>query len=312
MNCCNEDCLLNKLDNLIEKNKINFCDYKITDEEIVESVFKHLNKENIICLLLRGSYANDRYNPYSDIDVVVIERIVNNTELSFYDKKGFKYHLNIFDESFLISSNDKHIYRFYYGMKKIYDPYNVCDKLINDIENYEIYNCSKIVKQNNEGRDYLYRLLEYVDGDNEALSIFVKAKILKESPAFLSNYNGFNLIGFKTTIDCLIRDNYNLALIYAKALDKKAGKKELNEWLDAAFNELCGLNVLNLNFSTSKKSYEVFINKTSMYDLYNDYYYFIDYFRRLAPENTSVIEFYLDCIEKAPKLFNETRNLFKI
>ena len=307
-----ENYFINKLDYLISNNKAAFCDDKITDKQILNNVFKHLNIDNIICILLRGSFAQKRDNPYSDVDVVVIQKIVDKDSISFCDCKGRRYHLNIFDESFLISSYDKHIYRFYYGMKKIYDPYNVCDKLINDIKEYEVFNCSKIAKMNPEGKDYLYRLLEYVDSDDEILSIFVKAKILKESPAFLANYNGFNLIGFKTTIDCLIRDNYNLALIYGKALDKKSGKKELKEWLEAAFNGLCGIDVLNLDFSKSKKSHEVFINENSMYDLYNDYYYFIDYFRRLAPENTNLIDFYLDCANKYPKLFNKLRNLFKI
>lgn len=311
MNDYNEDYLIKKLDNLIEKNKTTFCDYEVSDNDIVINVFKYLKKDNVICMLLRGSYANNRNNPYSDVDVVVIEKIVDTNELSFHSDKGLRYHLNIFDESFLISGNDKHIYRFYYGMKKIYDPYNVCDKLINDIHNYEIYNCSKIVKENPEGKEYLYRLLKYLDKEDEILSIFVKAKILSEYPAFLANYNGFNLIGFKTTIDCLIRDNYDLALIYGKALDKNSHKKEIQEWLDASFNGLCGINVLNLDFSSSKKSYEVFVNGTSMYDLYNDYYYFIEFFRRLAKEKTSTIEFYLDCANNAPKLFNRLRNLFK-
>lgn len=312
MNDYNEDFLLNKLNNLIENNKTSFCDCIVTDKEIIDNVFQYLDKDNTICILLRGSFANGRNNPYSDVDVVAIEKIVDESELSFHDNKGLRYHLNIFDESFLVSNNDKHIYRFFYGMKKLYDPHNVCDKLINDIKDYEEYNCSKIIKQNKEGKDYLYRLLEYVDGENEVLSIFVKAKILRESPAFLSNYNGYNLIGFKTVIDCLLRDNYELALIFGKALDKDSGKKEIKEWLDAAFNGLCGINILNLDFSSSKKSYEVFINSTSMYDLYNDYYDFIDYFRRLAPEGTSVIYFYLDCASKAPKLFNKLRSLFKV
>ena len=307
-----EKYLLKKLDDLIENNKSSYCDYEITDKEITDEVFKHLDKNNIVCILLRGSFANNRNNPYSDVDAVAIVKTIDNEKLSFHNDRGIRYHLNIFDESFLISNNDKHIYRFYYGMKKIYDPYNVCDKLINDIKNYEIYNCSQIKKKNPEGKNYLYRLLEYLDSNDELLSIYVKAKILKESPAFLANYNGYNLIGFKTTIDCLIRDNYDLALIYGKALDKQSGKKELKEWLDAAFKDLCGLNVLDLDFSSSKKSYEIYVNGTSMYDLYNDYYYFIDYFRRLAPEGISAIDFYLTCIERAPKLLNRLRSLFEI
>ena len=307
-----EKYLLKKLDDLIEKNKSSYCDYEITDKEIIDEVFKHLDKNNIVCILLRGSFANNRNNPYSDVDAVAIVKTIDNEVLSFHNNKGIRYHLNIFDESFLISNNDKHIYRFYYGMKKIYDPYNVCDKLINDIKNYEIYNCSQIKKKNPEGKNYLYRLLEYLDSNDELLSIYVKAKILKESPAFLANYNGYNLIGFKTTIDCLIRDNYDLALIYGKALDKKSDKNQLKEWLDAAFDGLCGIDVLNLDFSASKKSYEIFINDTSMYDLYNDYYNFIDYLRRLAPENTSAIEFYFNCAKEAPNFFQYYRNLFKI
>lgn len=305
MNNYNDDFLLNKLNNLIENNKTSFCDYELKDEDVISSTFEYLNKDNIVCILLRGSFANNRYNPHSDVDVVVIVKKVEKTELSFHDDKGLRYHLNIYDESFLVSSNDKHIYRFYYGMKKIYDPYNVCDKLIDDIKNYEIYNCSKIDKENNEGKDYLYRLLEYMDRDDKLLSIFVKAKILRESPAFLSNYNGFNLIGFKTIIDCLIRDNFELALLYGKALDKKSGKKEIKDWLDAAFNDLCGLNVLNIDFSSSKKSYEVFINGTSMYDLYNDYYTFIDYLSICNTYNIPIYEFFIECSNKAPKFFNK-------
>lgn len=305
MNDYDDDFLLNKLDNLIQKNKTIFSDNELKDKDIIKDVFEHLSKDNIVCILLRGSLANNRYNQNSDADVVVIVKKVEKTELSFHNDKGLRYHFNIFDETFLMPNKDKHLYRFYYGMRKIYDPYNVCDKLINDIKEYEIYNCNKIIKQNPEGKDYLYRLLEYVDGGNELLSIFVKAKILRESPAFLSNYNGFNLIGFKTTIDCLIRDNYNLALIYAKALDKKSGKKELKEWLDAAFNGLCGINVLNQDFSSSKKSYEILVNGTSMYDLYNDYYNFIDYLNICNIYNIQTYKFFIECKDEAPKFFNK-------
>lgn len=304
MNEYKDESLINELNNLIESNKSSFCDYKPKDKDVIDITFKHLNKDNIVCILLRGSFANNRHNQNSDVDIVVIEKTIDINELTIHNN-GLRYHFDIFDESFFVSNNDKHIYRFYYGMKKVYDPYNVCDKLIDDIKEYEIYNCNKIEKQNPEGRDYLYRLLEYVDGDNELLSIFVKAKILRESPAFLSNYNGFNLIGFKTTIDCLIRDNYDLALIYAKALDKHSGKKELKQWLDAAFNGLCGINVLNLDFSSSKKSYEVFINGASMYDLYNDYYNFIDYLNICNIYNIPTYKFFIECKDKAPKFFNK-------
>lgn len=309
MNDYNDDYLLDRLNNLIEKNKTVFCDYKETDEEIIDNVFDHLDKDNIICILLRGSFACGRNNPHSDVDIVVIEKNIDKREISFNSHKGLKYHLNMHNESFLSSNNNKYIYSYYYGMRKLYDPYNVCDKLISDVKDYEIYSCSKIEKENTEGKDYLYRLLEYVDGDDKLLSIFVKAKILRESPAFLSNYNGFNLIGFKTTIDCLIRDNYDLALIYGKALDKKAGKKELKEWLDAAFNGLCGLNVLNLDFSSSKKSYEVFVNGTSVYDLYNNYYDFIDYLNIINTYGIPTYEFFIECSSKAPKFFNKILNL---
>ncbi len=305
MNSFNDDYLLDKLNNLIEKNKPVFCDYKVTDKEVADNVFKFVDKDNIVCMLLRGSFANGRNNPYSDVDVLVIVKNVDKNELSFRDDKGLRYHLNFFDKSFLVSNNDKHIYRFYHGMKKIYDPYNVCDKLINDVRKYVIYNCSKVKKENAEGKNYLYRLLEYVDKDDELLSMFVKAKILKESPVFLSNYNGFISLGTKTTIDCLIRDNYDLALIYSKALAKKAGKKELKEWLDAAFNGLCGLNLLDIDFSSSKKSYEVFVDGTSMYDLYNDYYDFIDYMNIINTYDMITYEFFVECSEKTPKFFNK-------
>ena len=301
----NDDFLLDKLNTLINNNKIDYCDHRITNKEIIDNVSKYLDKDNIICILLRGSFANNRNNPYSDVDIVVIVKNKEHNTLSFQSNEGHKYHLNIFDDSFLDSNTYKHIYRFFYGMKKIYDPYNKCDKLIDGIKEYEIYNCSKIIKENVERKDYLFQLLDYINEEDELLSIYVKAKILRESPAFLSNYNGFNLIGFKTIIDCLIRDNYDLALLYGKALDKKSGKKELKKWLDAAFNGLCGINVLNLNFSSSKKSYEVFINDSSMYDLYNDYYNFIDYLNIINTYEITTYEFFVECKEKAPKFFNK-------
>ena len=309
MNKINEDLLIEKLNNHIARNKTAFCNHEISNSEIVDNVFKHIDKDKNVCLLLRGSYANARNNSYSDVDVVAVQSDGNIDDVSFHDNNGVRYHTNVFNKTFLDVNNDKHVYRYYYGMKKIYDPYNVCDKLINDIKDYEIYNCSKVDKLNTEGRDYLYKLLEYVDCDDEVLSMFVKAKILRESPAFLANYNGFNLIGFKTTIDCLIRDNYKLALIYGKALDKKSGKKEIKKWLDEAFNGLCGLNVLNLDFSSSKKSYEIYINDISMYDLYSDYNNFIEYLKYLNPSGNSIYEFFDECNKKTPKLFNMLKSL---
>ena len=121
-----------------------------------------------------------RNSTKSDVDVVVIADSRDKDSMHFYDDNGVYYHLNIFTRSFLDVNHDSHICRFYYGMKKLYDKEGIADKLIEDIKDYEIYNCSLVEKQNPEGKAYLYDLLEYVDDEDTVLADYVKAKILRE------------------------------------------------------------------------------------------------------------------------------------
>lgn len=307
----NDDLLLNIINKYIDDTSSGYFDGIIDDTEILGNVYKHIDKNNINAVLLRGSRATNRNNPESDVDVVVLAKIVQPRSIIFKDSNRVRYNIRIFDDSFLNISFKTDDYRFFYGMRILLDKNGIGKKLIDRINEYERYVCSSLDKLNPEYKDYLYELLEFVEGEDELLSKFAKAKILYESPAYLARFNGYNLIGFKTIIDCLVRDNPDLANIYLKALSKDSKKQDIKDWIDSAFKDLCGIDVLNSDFNTCKKSYDLYINGKSMYCLYNDYYTFFKLLEHLRLYDLDKIDFLYEIKEKAPKLFNKLWSYIK-
>ena len=55
---------LEELNSLIENSKTSFCGHEIKNKDVLDNTFKYLDKDSIICVLLRGSFAHNRYNSY--------------------------------------------------------------------------------------------------------------------------------------------------------------------------------------------------------------------------------------------------------
>ena len=293
----NEKALLERLDEYKQEHSSAFYDKEITDEQMLSSLKEHIEFDNVITILLRGSRATGRNNPYSDVDIVVIKEKNSYQTITFKDINGVRYNIKICNKNFF---DNEHMLRFHYGMRILYGNKEIGEEIINKIQKYEEETCNSIVKKCPDHKKYLYELLEFIDDKDPITSAFAKAKLLSEYPAYLAHYNGFNLIGFKTIIDCLIRDNYPLACVYLKALNKKSTKEDLKELVDKSFDELCGINILDRNFKNCKKA-----NDIGIYKLYNDYSCFLELIDSLKPKDMLGIDFLLECNKKAPKLFNE-------
>lgn len=295
--------LLSRMDNRIWEKSSVCCVRRIGTDEIIRAAFQRTGCKSIRSVILRGSRATGRDNPYSDVDLLILSDDENRKiGASFKDKEGVRYSFQVFDmqetETVMVP-----IYRYFYAMKPIYDPQGDGQRLTDKINAAERLICEGIEKENNKYRDYLFRLSDYLDKTDPVTSAFVRAKILREFPAFLAAYNGFNLIGFKHTIDCLIRDNRELAMLYACALSRNAGKPEIDKLLESAFDGLCGLDVLNADFCKSEKSFQISIAGESMYRMYTRYADFMEMINSLKPADIEAVDFYLECRTQVPKVF---------
>lgn len=305
----NEEQTIKELDAYIEKQSSAFYDREISIKEILDQVNSHIKLKDVSAVLLCGSRATKRNNPLSDVDLLVIKNDPYNISESFRDKNGVRYHMNIREESYFNEDYAVCFLRFFYGMRPIYDPHGIGRSIVKKVLDYEIGLCSTIEKKNPERRTYLYKLLDLINDENTIIASFVKAKILREYPAFLASYNGFNLIGFKTTIDCLIRDNIKLAELDANALDKHSTKQDLTVLIDKSFDRLCGLDIFNLDFEHSPTAYDIAVGDSNMYCLYCDYDCFMNCLDHFRPDNASAANYYFECCINSPKLFEKLRSI---
>ena len=301
--------LLARLDDFRNKTASAYCDRPIGQEEILRNVFRHVDEGDVQAVMLRGSRATGRQNPYSDVDVAILQNIERKNYESFKAPDGVLYSLVSFGQAETGDLMLATYCRGYYGMKPIYDPEGAGKRFADRLDRTERAICAHIPKENPEYREYLYQLTDFLERTDEDTAIFVKAKLMREFPAFLAAYNGFNLIGYKNTIDCLIRDNRELALLYAAAMRREAGALEIRRLLDCAFQGLCGLNVLNTDFSHSEKANDIRIGGETMYHMYSRYTAFMEYMDELLPNGMEKADFFMQCKEKAPKLFEILRSL---
>ena len=299
--------LINRLNAYIEDNKSIFNNEKINDHQLIDFVYKHFDSNDIYSILLRGSCATGRQNPNSDIDLLVLYK-GNYKVINIHDN-NLRYHITLFNKSTKVNFDDPS-FRYYYGMKVIYDPIGIGKKMIDDMYQYELYKNAKLIKQDSKYKDYMYSLKSFIDDDNNIIqATYAKAKLLYNYPMLLSLYNGYTFIGDRPTIDCLIRDNYELSLIYANTLLKHSSAKDIEHLLDSSFNSLCNINPLDTNFDNSKKSFEVYIDNKTIYDLFSDYKDFFTYINYLKDINQTGLQYILECKEKIPELFNKLWNL---
>ena len=299
--------LISKLNAYNEDDKSVFNIEKINNEQLIDFVYKHINKDDICSILLRGSCATGRQNSKSDIDLLILYE-GNDNAIVVHDD-DLRYHITLFNKSIKINFEDSS-FRFYYGMKVIYDPFGIGKKMIDDIYQQIIFNNSKLIKQDPKYKEYMYKLKSFIDDeDNIIQATYAKAKLLYYYPILLSLYNGYIDIGPKAIIDCLIRDNYELSLIYAKALLKSSSVQDIEYLLDNSFNSLCNINTLDTNFDNSKKSFEIYIDNISVYDLFSNYKKFFKYINYLKDNNQTGMKFILECKEKTPELFNKLWSL---
>ena len=304
-----ENELLAKLESLEKRTAPVYRACPLTEEEILKNTFAQIDVSEVRSVILRGSRASGRENPYSDVDLVALTDRETGTILRFADAEGTRYHLFVFSRRDSSGDSADGICRLFYGMRPIYDPEGTGKHLTELLNAAERKLCTAIPKENAEYRDYLFQLVELLRCADADTAFFTRVKILYEFPAFLSAYNGFNLIGFKTTLDCLIRDDRALAMLYADALRADSGREEIDKLLRRAFAGPCGLNVLNTDFSHSEKSYDIRAGSETMYQLYVRCSDFMDALRILKPDDRTAYEFYLDCRQKYPKLFRRLRAL---
>ena len=299
---------INKLNDYIRDDTSVFDIEKIKQERLIDFVYKHYDSKGIYSILLRGSCATRRQNPKSDVDLLILYEGENKT-IVIHDDNNLRYHITLFNKSTKVNFEDSS-FRYYYAMKVIYDPIGIGKKMIDDIYQYEIYNNAKLIKQDLKYKYFMYSLKDYIDdGSNIIQAKYAKAKLLYNYPKLLSLYNGYTFIGEKPTIDCLIRDNYKLSLIYAKTLLKSSSTQDIEYLLDNSFNSLCNINPLDTNFDNSKKSYEICISNISIYDLFSNYNNFFKYVNYLKDNNQTGIQFILECKEKTPELFDKLWSL---
>lgn len=304
----NEAALLLRLDELTEKSSAS-CARPLTEEDILKQVFGQIEAAEVLAVLLHGSRSTGRNHPTSDVDLVVLTNNGRRTILSSQDANGFRYHMYLFEASVSEGPDAKISSRFFYGMRPIYDPEGAGERLAELVNAAERAICAGLPKEDPEGRDYLLRLLDLMERADEDTAFFVRVKLLLEFPAFLSAYNGFRLIGFKNTIDCLLRDDRELAMLYAEALRPGSGRAELEALLRRAFDGLCGLNVLDTDFRHSEKTFEIPVGSETMYSLYGRCTKFMDTLRVLRPRGMEKLDFYRQCRQEAPELFRRLRAL---
>ncbi len=302
-----EPALLARLDTLTKTETP--CTRPITTEEILKQTFSQINPADARAVLLHGSRATGRENRYSDVDLVVLTNRKIGTILSFQDEDGLRYHIYLFDKPTSDGSTAEKICRPFYGMRPIYDPEGAGRHLTEQLDAAEKSICAKLPKGNPEGRDYLLRLASLMERADADTAFFTRVKILYEFPAFLASYHGYRLIGFKNVIDCLLRDNRDLALLYADALRPESGSKELKSLIIRAFDGLCGLDVLNTDFRHSEKADDISVGGETMYRLYGRCTDFMEVIDALRPQGMEAYDFYLQCKEQAPTLFRRLKAL---
>lgn len=285
------------------------CTRPLTTKEILRQTFEKIDAAEACAILLHGSRATGRENPYSDVDLVVLTERERGTILSFPDTNGIRYHIYVFGKSDSGGVTAKRICRPFYGMRPIYDPDGVGKRLAELLNASEKAICAKLPKEDPECREYCLRLVGLMERADADTAHFIRAKLLYEFPAFIASYHGFRLIGFKTTIDCLIRDNRELAMLYLDALRPDSGKKELEGLTRRAFDGLCGLNVLNTDFSHSEKANDLTIGGETMYRLYGNCTDFMEALSALRPDGMTEYDFYLQCRQQAPELFRRLNAL---
>lgn len=295
--------LLSRMDEYIQEKSSAFCLRQISTDEIVRTVFQRAGCRAIHSVILRGSRATGRDNPFSDVDLLILSDDEDGKfGGSFKDHEGVRYSFQAAkpeDTGKVIVP----VCRYFYAMKPIFDPHGDGQRLTDRVNAAERALCEGIPKENTGYRDYLFRLSDYLGQADPYTSVFVRAKILREFPAFLAAYNGFNLVGFKHTVDCLIRDDRHLAGLYASALARNAGKAEIDLLLARAFDGLCGINVLNTDFSHSENSFRTDCGGENMYLMYNRYSGLMEMINYLKPEDTEAVDFFLECRTQAPRVF---------
>lgn len=304
-----ETALLARFDALMQASEPGYCARPLTAEEILKQVFLHLDPAQTRAVLLRGSRATGRDNPYSDVDLVALTDRENGTILSFRDADGIRYHIYVFDKSASEGSTANKICRTFYGMRPIYDPEGAGKRLTELLDATEKQICAELPKGDPEGRDYLLRLTSLMECADADTAFFTRVKILYEFPAFLAAYHGFRLIGFKTVIDCLIRDDCELAKLYADALRPDSGRPEIEKLIRRAFDGLCGLNVLDTDFRHSEKAFDISVGGDNMYRLYGLCTDFMELLDALRPDGMEAYAFYLRCRKEAPELFRRLNAL---
>ena len=93
-NFISQNGLINKLNTFSEDDKSVFNIEKINNEQLIDFVYKHINKDNIYSILLRGSCATGRQNSKSDIDLLILYEGNDNTIVVHDD--NLRYHIDSF------------------------------------------------------------------------------------------------------------------------------------------------------------------------------------------------------------------------
>lgn len=242
----------------------------IPNDEILNNVFKCINKDKIVFVCLYGSRSIKCNSPYSDVDVLIFTNSIEYAKEEHFIN-GTRYALSITNNEHIIPNGNATCYRYYLFAKPIYDPFGKANDFIKKIyKELDKWN-STIKKYDEKYKDNILEKLEYIKGD-DIINLLIKDDLLCSFPNQLNSYNGLLSIGEKRTVDILLRNNIEIAEKYAIALCPNSSYESLFDLYNSAFREPINFDYQNEDFSNSIKSFEYLVkdnngNSHTLHDL---------------------------------------------
>lgn len=241
----------------------------IPDDEILNNIFKYVNKDEILFICLCGSRSIKCNSPYSDVDVLIYTNNIEYTKEEHYIN-GTRYALNITNNEYIIPGGNATCYRYFLFAKPIYDPFDKANDFVKKIYK-ELDKCNSTTKKYDEKyKDNIRKQLEFIKGDN-IINLLIKDDLLCSFPNHINYYNGLLSIGEKRTVDILLRNNPEIAGKYAVALCPNSSYESLLDLYDSSFKNPINFDYQNEDFSDSIKTFEYIVkdNNGNSYTLHD-------------------------------------------
>lgn len=229
----------------------------IPKDEILNNIFKYVNKDEILFVCLCGSRSIKCNGPYSDVDVLIFTNSIEYTKEEYFIN-GTRYALTITNNEYIIPNGNATCYRYFLFAKPIYDPFNKADDFVKKIyKELDEWN-STIKKYDEKYKGIILEQLEFIKGGN-TINLLTKDDLLYSFPNHINYYNGLLSIGEKRTVDILLRNNPKIAEKYAIALCPNSSYESLFDLYNSAFENPINFDYQNEDFSNSIKSFEYIV-----------------------------------------------------